>query len=184
MTSDETTINGSVLRIQKCDITDLEVESFVFYAREDLKLGSGYGTAVSVRGGPSVQESLNKLAPVTTCEAVITEAGEMKAQYIVHAVGPKFREPETSDKLIKTIQNALKTAEEKGISEIAFPAMGAGFYGVPLAESAEITLGTIRDYLNNGTKIKNVVVCLMDNREYRQFKSEFTSLIQTRREPS
>ena len=174
--SDEKTINSTSLKIQKCDIADIDVESFVFYAREDLKLGSGYGTAIAMRGGPSVQESLDKLAPIPTCQAVVTEAGEMKSKYIVHAVGPKFMEPDMTDKMKKTIVNAMKAAEDKGITEIAFPAMGAGFYGLPLDESAKLTLGTIKEYVNNSTKIKNVLVCLMDNREYRQFESEFKSL--------
>jgi O-acetyl-ADP-ribose deacetylase (regulator of RNase III) len=174
--SNEIKIKDSTLSIQKGDITDLDVESFVFYAREDLKLGSGYGTAISIRGGPSVQESLDKLAPKNQCDAVVTEAGEMKAKYIVHAVGPKFREPDIDIKLKKTIENALKAAEEKGITDIAFPAMGAGFYGIPLPQSAKTTLGTIQHYLMNGTKIKNVVVCLLDNREYLPFEAEFKSL--------
>ncbi len=174
--SSEKQFKNSSLKVIKGDITDLNVESFVFYAREDLKLGSGFGTAISVRGGPSIQEELDKLAPIKMCEVVITEAGEMKANSIIHAVGPKFQEENTDDKLRTTIQNALKAADKKGIAEIAFPPMGAGFYGVPLEKSAEITLGTIKEYLQGETNIRDVIVCLLDNREYRQFESEFSSL--------
>jgi O-acetyl-ADP-ribose deacetylase (regulator of RNase III) len=172
----EKQFRDSNLKIQKGDLTDLNIESFVFYAREDLKLGSGFGTAISVRGGPSIQEELDKLAPIKMCEAVITNAGEMKAGFIVHVVGPRFQEEDMDGKLRTAIVNALKAADKKGIADIAFPPMGAGFYGVPLDQSARITLNTIKEYLLGDTTLKNVTVCLLDNREYRQFEREFASL--------
>jgi len=174
--SDEVTINGSTVRLIKGDITDLEIESFVFYARHDLALGSGYGTAISVRGGPSVQEELKQLGTLETGEAVVSSAGEMKAKYIVHAVGPRFQEDDLESKLRTTVLNALRQADKKGITAIAFPAMGTGFYGVPLPVSARVTLETIRDYLSGATKIKDVVVCLLDNREFKPFQSQFAAL--------
>jgi O-acetyl-ADP-ribose deacetylase (regulator of RNase III) len=174
--SDQLKIKNSTLRLEKGDITDMEIESFVFYAENSLALGSGYGTAISIRGGPSVQEELDSLAPVDTTNAVVSAAGNMKAQYIVHAVGPKFQEEDMDGKLRDTILNTLRVAEEKGIKKIAFPAMGAGFYGVPLPDSAKITLDTIREYLGNETRLEEVVVCLMDNRQYKPFQEKMATL--------
>ena len=176
--SDQLTINGRTLRLMKGDIADLEIESFVYYAQHDLALGSGYGTAIAVRGGPSVQEELKPFGTIGTCDAVVTAAGEMKAKYIVHAVGPRFQEEDIESKLRTTVQNALKQAEAKGITTIAFPAMGVGFYGVPLPVSARVTLETIKKHLSGPSKIKDVVVCLLDNREYKPFQGQFMALAQ------
>ena len=52
---DDVQINRSIVRLIKGDITEVEVDAFVFYAQHDLALGSGFGGAISVRGGPSVQ---------------------------------------------------------------------------------------------------------------------------------
>nr|NIO08519.1 O-acetyl-ADP-ribose deacetylase [Deltaproteobacteria bacterium] len=57
-------------------------------------------------------------------------------------------------------------AESNGLESIAFPPMGAGFYGVPLETSAKITLETIAEYLNQGSEIKDIVVCANDTREF------------------
>lgn len=122
--TDELKLNGRSLRLAKGDITDMEIESFVYYAQHDLALGSGYGTAISMRGGPSVQEEVSKLGPLETTGVVISSAGEMKAQHIVHAVGPRFQEEELEAKLETTIMNCLKAADEKGIKAIAFPRWG------------------------------------------------------------
>ena len=53
-------IGDSHVRLIRGDITDLDVQAFVFYAKPDLKLGSGFGTAISVRGGPSIQKELDE----------------------------------------------------------------------------------------------------------------------------
>jgi O-acetyl-ADP-ribose deacetylase (regulator of RNase III) len=173
---DRLQINKGTLRLIKGDITDLEIESFVYYARHDLQLGAGYGNAISMRGGPSIQKELEQFGSLETTEAVVSQAGEMKAEYIIHAVGPRFQEEDLEDKLRRTVVNSLKKAEEKGIKAVALPPMGAGFYGVPLDVSARVTLGTIKEYLSGDSGLEDVAVCLLDNREYKPFKSQLTAL--------
>jgi len=174
--SDQVKINSSTLRLERGDITDLEIDSFVYYASNDLALGSGFGTAISIRGGPSIQEELKGLGPLETTQVVVSSAGEMKADYIIHAVGPKFQEENLEKKLKITIENILKEADKKVITRVAFPPMGAGFYGVPLPISADITLNTIADYLKGETKIKDVVVCLLDTRDYSPFQAKLADI--------
>ena len=174
--TDELKINNSSLKLIKGDITDLEIQSFIYYARHDLTLGSGFGTAISVRGGPSIQKQLNELGTLNTTDVVLTDAGEMKADYIIHAVGPRFQEENIEGKLKATVLNSLKCAEDKGINAVAFPPMGAGFYGVPLNISANVTLETIKEYLSDKTEIRDVVICLLDNREYKPFQTKLSAL--------
>ncbi|MBU0741867.1 macro domain-containing protein [bacterium] len=173
---DSLRVNNSTLRLIKQDITDLEIQAFVYYAQHDLQLGSGFGTAISLRGGPSIQAELDALAPLATTGVAISGAGRLKADHILHAAGPRFQEPELEGKLRTTVLNCLKLAEAQGISGLAFPAMGAGFYGVPLPVSAEITLRAIRDYLCQETKLETVVVCLLDSREYKIFAAQLSAL--------
>ena len=176
---DELKVKSSRLRLVKGDITDLEIDSFVYYAQHNLALGSGYGTAISMRGGPAVQDELNGLGPLQTTEAVVSGAGEMKSKFIIHAVGPRFQEEDIENKLRETVLNSLKRAEERGIEAIAFPAMGTGFYGIPLDVSARVTLTTLKEYLAGETKLKDVAVCLLDEREYRPFQAQFSALSQS-----
>ena len=174
--SDSLQVGNSVIRLIKGDITMLDIESFVYYARDDLKLGSGIGGAIIVRGGPSIQEELDKLDPIDVGQTAVSEAGDLKASKIIHANGPKFQEEDLESKLKTTVINALKTAEDNNLNRVALPAMGAGFYGVPLNVSAEITLGTIKDYLSNGAKLTEVVVCVLDKREFGPFESQLDKI--------
>lgn len=163
-------INQSTISLKKGDITDFDVEAFVYYAQSDLKLGAGYGNAIAVRGGPSIQKQLDEIGDLEVGEATITDAGNMKSKYIIHAVGPKFQEEDTESKLERTVINSLKRAEEKGIKQVAFPPMGAGFYCIPLSVCADVMLSTFKKYLQNSTAIEEIIVCALDKREYEPFQ--------------
>jgi len=129
---DEIKVGQGVIRLTNGFIIDLNVEAIVYYARPDLALGSGFGAAIAAKGGPKVQEELKKIGGINTAEAVITSGGNLKAKYIIHAVGPRFQEEDLEEKLRLTTLNALRRAGENKIQSLAFPAMGAGFYGIPL----------------------------------------------------
>ena len=174
--SEGTQINQSVVRLIKGDITALEVDAFVFYAQPDLALGSGFGTAISVRGGPTIQKELEELGPVATGEAVVSEAGKLEAKYIIHAVGPRFQEEDTESKLRTTVLNSLKRAEEKGVQRIALPAMGAGYYGIPPDLCARVMLEVIKRHLEGETGIKEVVICVLDTRQHESFQARLSGL--------
>jgi O-acetyl-ADP-ribose deacetylase (regulator of RNase III) len=172
----ENKINDTVVRLQKGDLTAMEIESIVHYASPDLVLGSGFGSAISARGGMSIQEELKSFGTIVTGEAVVTSAGELNTSYIIHAVGPRFQEDETEKKLKKTMQNALQAACDKGIVKIAFPPMGTGFYGIPLDVCARIMFEAIKKHLADGSSLKEIVICVLDKREYKAFQNEWKIL--------
>jgi O-acetyl-ADP-ribose deacetylase len=174
--SEGISVNRSSIRLTREDVTDIEVDAFVYYAQNDLALGSGFGTAISVRGGPTVQKELDELAPVATGEAVVSDAGNLKAQYIVHAVGPKFQEDDTEGKLRATVLSALKRADEKGVRRIAFPAMGAGYYGIAPDLSARVMLDTFKSYLEGKTGIEELIICVLDTPQQNAFKAQLAAM--------
>ncbi len=169
-------INRSVVRLIRGDITDLEVDAFVFYAQPDLALGSGFGGAISMRGGGSVQKELDELGPVATGEAVVSAAGKMKAEHIIHAVGPRFQEEDIEAKLRTTVQSTLRCAEGKTVKTLAFPAMGSGYYGIPPDLSAKVMLDVLKDHLQGDTNLTEVVICVLDTPQYNSFEAALAAL--------
>ena len=169
----EKKIGNKVLRLVRGDITDMEVEAFVFDITEDVKLGSGFGGAIQQRGGIVIQKQLDEIGSCPTGEAVVTEAGILKADWIIHANGPKFREEEEEAKLKKTVESVLARAEEKGIKRLAFPPIGTGLYQVPLDLCTRVMVDTISDHLANGSTLEEVLIVAPDNREFNPFKAKF-----------
>ena len=173
---ERTQVGSSTVRLIRGDITQLQVDAFVYYAQPGLALGSGFGGAIAVRGGPSIQKELEGRGPLETGQAVVSGAGNLEASYIIHAVGPRFNEPDTEGKLRTTVLSALRAAEEKGVRRVALPPMGAGFYGVPLPVCAQVMLSAIKSYLEGPTQIEEVIICAGDSREYAPFEAQFASL--------
>ena len=161
----ERKIGDKVMRLVRGDITDMEVEAFVFVITSDCKLGSGYGGAIAQRGGKKVQEALDEIGYLGTGEAVMTTAGNMKAKHIIHANGPKYNEPNTEAKLAAATESALRLADAHGIAQIALPPMGTGLYQVPLDLCARVMVDTVAKYLESESSLKEVSFVALDNRE-------------------
>ena len=170
------TVNGKTIRLEKGDLMGLEVDGVVFYAREDLQLGSGFGTAIQTRGGAALKKELAARGGIGMGEAVVTGAGDMRPRHIVHACGPKFHEPETEAKLRKCIHAALQAASDAGLATVAFPPMGTGFYGVPMELSAKVLLEVTRKFLEEHDAIREVTICVMDDREFRAFQPKLEAM--------
>ena len=160
----------------KGDITELEVDAFVFYAQSDLALGSGFGGMIAVRGGASIQKELEGMAPVSQLEAVVSGAGKLPAEYIIHAVGPRFREDDIEAKLRTTMENCLERAAEKKIATLAFPAMGSGYYGVPPEVSASVMLDVLRKHLSGTTNLREVTICVLDTPQFKAFEAAMAAI--------
>jgi O-acetyl-ADP-ribose deacetylase (regulator of RNase III) len=169
----ERRIGNKVIRLVRGDITDLEVEAFAFDITSDCQLGSGYGGAIAQRGGKAVQEELNAIGTLPPGEAVVTGAGKMKAGYIIHTNGPKFREPETAEKLTEATKSVLRRADEKGITELALPPIGTGLYQVPLGLCASVMVDAVAKHLQNGpTSLEVVSFVALDSREYKPLQAK------------
>ena len=171
MTMVEKKINNSKVRLIRGDITDIDVEAFVFDITSDVKLGTGYGSAIMARGGKKVQEELDTIGSCPTGEAIITSAGKMKAQHIIHLNGPKFHEPDQEGKLRSAVSAALKRAEEKQIKQVAFPPIGTGFYQVDLQMCVQVMVDTVSQHLQGNTGLDEVLFVALDTREYKPFEA-------------
>ena len=172
----EVTVQGRIIRLQKGDLTALLVDAVVFYARQDLQLGAGFGSAIQSRGGDAVKQELAKIGAVEMGGAVITGAGKMKARHIIHACGPKFCEPGVEEKLRKCMQSALQQANAAQLKTIAFPPMGSGFYGVPLDLTVKVMLEVIQRFLETRTSIEEVILCVIDDREFKAFRPQLEAI--------
>jgi O-acetyl-ADP-ribose deacetylase (regulator of RNase III) len=172
----EATVNGKLIRLQKGDLTALAVDAVVFYARQDLQLGGGFGSAIQSRGGAAITKELDQIGSVEMGGAVITSAGSMHARHIIHACGPKFQEPDREKKLRKCMQSALEQAGAAKLKAVAFPPMGAGFYSIPLDLTAKVMLDVTQQFLKTPSSIEQVIICVIDDREFKAFRPQLEKI--------
>lgn len=168
----ERKIGDKVVRLVRDDLTSMDVDALVFDIDSDMKLGAGFGSAIQRRGGIVIQKELEEIGSCPTGEAVVTQAGILKADYIIHVNGPKFREQDEEGKLRSATRSALRRADEKGIKRLAFPPIGTGLYQVPMELCVRVMVGTVSEHLANDTTLEEVLFVTMDDREYGPFKKK------------
>jgi O-acetyl-ADP-ribose deacetylase (regulator of RNase III) len=174
----ERSVNGKVIRLIQGDLTELAVDAIVNAANVHLVLGGGVAGAIRSKGGPSIQQECDRIGGTTVGQAVVTGAGNLKARYVIHAVGPSYGEGNEDEKLRGATLNSLKRATEKGMHSIAFPAISTGIFGFPKDRCADIMLNTIRDYLENeATSLNEVILCLWSKDDLELFARTLDALL-------
>lgn len=165
-------MDGTRLEMIEGDITEVNVEALVNAANSDLKLGSGVAGAIREKGGPSIQAECDRIGGTRVGSAVITGAGTLKARHVIHAVGPQMGEGDEDRKLSSAVRSSLAVADRNGLKSVAIPAISTGVFGFPMDRCARISLTEIHRYLQGGTKLQRVVVCLHDDEAFQTFRRE------------
>ncbi|MDY6909778.1 MAG: macro domain-containing protein [Thermodesulfobacteriota bacterium] len=173
----EKEIRGRRIRLQRGDLTELDVDAIVNAANAQLVLGGGVAGAIRTKGGPSIQEECDRIGGTTVGQAVVTGAGNLKARYVIHAVGPRMGEGDEDAKLINATRNSLARATEKGLRSLAFPAISTGIFGFPKRRCAEIMLKETARYLaEESTSLEEVIFCLWSDEDLEIFKAQLEQL--------
>ncbi len=176
----EKTICGKKLMLVQGDLTELAVDAIVNAANAQLQLGGGVAGAIRIKGGPGIQEECDRIGPIRVGEAVVTGGGNLKASYVIHAVGPVYGEGGEDEKLRNATLNSLERASEKGMKSIAFPAISTGIFGFPKDRCAQIMLRTVSEFLaNRETSLEKVILCLWSRDDLDLFERTMDSGLRT-----
>lgn len=164
------------IEIVRGSIIDQEVDVIVNTANSDLAGGGGVDGVIHRAGGPSIMDELRQIKSqqgrCVTGSAVITGAGELRANYVVHAVGPIYRggtngEPEL---LYRAYQSSLKLAANIGARSVAFPSISTGAYGYPISEAAPIAIRAVQDFCRQDTRLEIIRFVLFDQATFRAYQ--------------
>jgi O-acetyl-ADP-ribose deacetylase len=176
--------NASVLLV-KGDITDTEADAIVNAANSSLMGGCGVDGAIHSKGGPKILEECKRIRAtewpdgLPTGKAVITSGGNLRAKYVIHAVGPIwFGGFHVEAELLKqAYRNSLKLAVAKGIRSIAFPSISTGAYGYPIEEASRIAIKTMKEFLEKDERLEKVIFVLFSERDLEIFLNTAKSIL-------
>jgi O-acetyl-ADP-ribose deacetylase (regulator of RNase III) len=174
-----------VLELIEGDITKRDTDAIVNAANERLIHGGGVAAVIARSGGPVIQEEsdewVRKHGPVPTGSAAITSGGDLKADYVIHAVGPvhsAMTPSKAAQELASAVKSALQMAEEHNLLSIALPAISTGIFGYPLTEAADVMLKAAIDYVKSGTGLERIVFCLYGSSAFDAFARELEAQIE------
>jgi O-acetyl-ADP-ribose deacetylase (regulator of RNase III) len=138
------------------DVCTQDVDTVVTAANEPLRGGGGVDRAVHLAAGPELLRALRPLAPCPAGGAVVTPSFDLQpARWIIHAVGPRYRDPGSGATLQRAYRSALAKADEVAARSVAFPSISTGSYGYPAAEAAVLSVAALR---TSNTDVERVVL--------------------------
>lgn len=168
----EIKVKSSCISLVQGDITELNTDVIVNAANAQLILGGGVAGAIKRKGGSEIQNECYQIGGTHVGGAVITTGGNLKAKYVIHAVGPRIGEGNEVIKLKNATINSLKLMDEKNLKTIAFPAISTGIFGYPINQCAKIMITSTKEYLQGKTQIEHVIFCLYTASDYEVFNYE------------
>jgi O-acetyl-ADP-ribose deacetylase len=159
---DHPPIKGNLVQrieVQQADITTLAVDVIVNAANQSLLGGGGVDGAIHRAAGPELLRECRTLGGCPTGEARITSGYRLPARYVIHAVGPRYRDGKHNEAALLSgcYRNSLVLAVAHDARTIAFPAISCGIYGYPISEAAEIAVTTVSDFLKQNTLPDRVI---------------------------
>lgn len=163
------------IEVLRTDITELECDAIVNAANSSLLGGGGVDGAIHRKAGPGLKKECSKLGGCTPGEAKITKGYNLKAKYVIHAVGPVWMNGEKDEVNVlgAAYRNSIDLASKNGIKTLAFPNISTGVYGFPKKEAARIAVSTAKKGLEKNQVSKIVFVCF-DEENYNIYKSLLT----------
>ena len=162
----EKKIGRITIKLVQGDITDQDVDAIVNAANDRLWMGAGVAGAIKGKGGAAIEEEAMSKGPIPVGEAVVTQAGNLKAKYVIHAA-VMGQDLVTGEEYIRLATlNSLKRAEELKIESVAFPAFGTGVGGFPVGQCARVMLDAVREFSEQTRFLKEIRFVLFDKRNY------------------
>jgi O-acetyl-ADP-ribose deacetylase len=151
------------------DITKETTDAIVNAANSSLMGGGGVDGAIHRAGGPAILEEckliVKKIGRLPPGQAVITTAGRLPAKYVIHSVGPIYRDGKRgeAETLASCYSESIRVADDHALKSIAFPAISTGAYGYPVEQAAEVAVYAVIAALRSTKYLTSARFILFDN---------------------
>ncbi len=172
-------IGSTILDIVVADITTLDVDAIVNAANRTLLGGGGVDGAIHRAAGPQLLEACRALGGCATGSAKITPGFQLKARYVIHAVGPVWSGGRDDEEalLAGCYRSALDLGAEHRLGSLAYPAISTGIYRFPADLAARIAVGTVTSELAaNPRGLARVTFCCFAQTSAEHHKDAFAEL--------
>ncbi|HEX2864052.1 MAG TPA: O-acetyl-ADP-ribose deacetylase [Deinococcales bacterium] len=166
------------VQVLLADITTLRVDAIVNAANSSLLGGGGVDGAIHRAAGPELLAACRQLGGCPTGDAKTTPGFRLPARWVIHAVGPVYRDGRhgEADLLASAYAACLRETGRVGARSIAFPAISAGAYGYPLPEAARVAAGALWANLGSAPLLESLAFACLQERVAAEFHEALTGV--------
>lgn len=157
------------------DITDESTDAIVNAANSSLLGGGGVDGAIHRAAGPALLVECKKVreqrGTLPAGQAVATSGANLKAQYVIHTVGPVWQGGSRNEPQIleSCYCHSMEEADRKSCRSISFPSVSTGAFGYPVDAAAEVAIRTVADLLHTPKSVTLVRFVLFDQRTHQAY---------------
>ena len=163
-------VNKVSIQVVPDDLLSLTAEGIVVSTDVNLTVSP----VLSAKAGPTVQRECIQIGWCEVGSAVVTGAGNLYAEKIIHAVGPRWGEGSERGKLANVVLESLRLAEQQRLRSLAIPPISTGALGYPLENCAKTMLAQIVDYTFENLKhLRQIIICVDTALAFDVFRREF-----------
>jgi O-acetyl-ADP-ribose deacetylase (regulator of RNase III) len=136
-----------VIRVRIDDLAFFDGEAIVRPVNEDLGATTPLLRRLELAAGTQLYNQIRLQEPLPVGAAIVTSAGELPAELLVHAVVMSRTEPVSADSVRRALTSALQRVESWQIKNVAIAPFGLGAGNLEIGESAHIMLSVISSHL-------------------------------------
>ena len=164
--------------IIQADITNFQGDAIVNAANSRLRGGGGVDGAIHRAAGRELLEACQMLGGCPTGEARITPGFKLPAKYVIHTVGPIWRNGKhlEVELLASCYRESLILAIKHNCTSIAFPNISTGIYGFPKELAAKTAIETVTSFLKDAGSPLNVTFCCFDAENLEIYKNLYSEM--------
>ena len=168
------------IHIVRGDITTFQGDAIVNAANRHLEPGAGVcGAVFDVAGYDKLLKACREIGGCDIGKAVLTKGFDLKAKYIIHAVGPRYDIDRNPERLLSSVyESSFDVAIRNGIKTIAFPSISTGIYKFPKELAVPIAL---KEMFKKAPIMDDIYVYCFDDSTYNSYISTFERLKQNAR---
>ena len=147
-----------MIRVVVGKLAEQAVEGVVRPVQSDFSPVSHASRDLVAAAGDSVEQKLSRIGSLPIGGAVMTPAGNLPCDFLIHVVVTSTDEAQSSSTVQKAVQNGLRRVSDMGLTSLALPPLGIGV-GMTEPESAARALCEILfNHLDEGETLDITLV--------------------------